>query len=192
MTRHCSVPQCDKVHYCKGYCRTHYSRYKAHGTPDGGPRNHVSLEERFWGKVQRRGPDQCWPWIGKRQASGYGRIGIGANTQTGAHQVCFEMHNGYKPEVVMHTCDNPWCVNPAHLKAGTRKLNMQDCVAKGRFSHAPKTWGGKHHRAKLTEADVREIKSRPAAKGVALAKQFGVEVAVIYRIRAGTAWKHVV
>lgn len=190
MTRLCSIEGCGKKHFSLGYCRLHYSRVKAHGTPAGG-RTHAPIEVRFWRYVDKRGPDECWPWLGKRQKQGYGRIGEGERKQYGAHRISFRIANGYDPEVVMHSCDHPWCVNPAHLSGGTMADNYADMRSKNRHNTTERPRGEGHHRAKLTEADVREIKSRPAAKPGKLGAEFGVKSAVIQRIRNGTAWKHV-
>ena len=97
------------------------------------------LAERFWPKVDVRGPDECWPWRAT-QWRGYGKIGIGGATGTDvrAHRVSWEIHNGPIPAgmLVCHRCDAPSCVNPAHLFLGTQRDNMADMLAKGRHAHA--------------------------------------------------------
>lgn len=191
MTRLCSIAGCENKHSAKGFCRLHYLRMKFNGSAAGSSRSHAPLEVRFWRYVDKRGDDECWPWVGKRQPTGYGRIGEGQYKQHGAHRVSFKMANGFEPPVVMHTCDNRWCVNPAHLKAGTYAENNADMRAKGRHNTTERPRGADHHRAKLTEADVRIIKSRPTEKPGKLGAEFGVKSAVIQRIRNGTAWKHV-
>ncbi len=91
----------------------------------------------------------------------------------------------------MHSCDNPWCVNPAHLRGGTKADNTADMHAKKRGNYTAQPKGESHHRSKLTEAMVREIKSRPNEKPGLLAAEFGVKSAVVQRIRKGLAWKHI-
>lgn len=92
------------------------------------------LEERFWAKVDKSG--ECWLWLGSRNEEGYGRIGIGGSGNTAAaHRLSWEMANGQKiPSdlVACHKCDNPPCVNPAHIFIGTKKDNAQDAARKGR------------------------------------------------------------
>lgn len=94
-----------------------------------------TLRERFDRKFEKRGPDECWPWTGAREKSGYGRIHVSSYRSPGwAHRVSYELAVGVIPEgmEVCHTCDNPSCVNPAHLFVGTTKDNALDKVAKGR------------------------------------------------------------
>lgn len=95
-------------------------------------RHKVSLETRFWRKVEKT--DFCWLWKGSRRAKSYGLISVNGKP-TGAHRVAYELLVGPIPKgrVVRHyVCDNPCCVNPAHLKVGTIADNIQDKVDKGR------------------------------------------------------------
>ena len=92
------------------------------------------LSERFWEKVAIGEPDECWEWEAYRQENGYGTIKKNRK-DIGAHRVSWELENGREvPDgmVVMHSCDNPSCVNPAHLSVGTQADNLADCKAKGR------------------------------------------------------------
>lgn len=116
------------------------------------------LEERFWEKVDRRGPDECWEWQANRTKSGYGAFQIG-NRPHRASRVAYELTYGPIPEdmSVCHSCDNRACCNPAHLWIGTNKDNMMDMHAKGR---ANRPNGEKHHKAKFTNAQVREMRAQ--------------------------------
>lgn len=97
----------------------------------------MTTEQRFWAKVDQRGPDECWPWKLSCDRYGYGAIRH-AGKQTGAHRVAWEMANGRAPGgmCVCHRCDNRRCCNPAHLWLGTHRDNMIDCAAKGRTAFA--------------------------------------------------------
>lgn len=89
----------------------------------------------FWKYADKKGDDECWPWMGVCDQHGYGRIHF-QTSKIKAHRVSWEMSNGEIPEgaVICHECDNPNCVNPKHLFAGTQKDNMQDASAKGRLN----------------------------------------------------------
>lgn len=83
--------------------------------------------------IIRRGTG-CWEWQGARTNGGYGRLKY-KNQAWMAHRFSYVLHKGPIPEglVIMHKCDNPCCINPEHLMAGTQKQNMEDCKAKGRL-----------------------------------------------------------
>lgn len=151
------------------------------------PKN-ASLSERFWEKVNKNGPDECWPWTGGATPEGYGRFGIGNKAMCSSTHFSWELHHGSPvPDGlwVLHRCDNPPCVNPAHLFVGTQLDNMRDRNAKGRANLAR---GERAGRVKLTEADVRKI--RAGGKPRDLAAHFGVNESTISDVRTGRSWKH--
>lgn len=92
------------------------------------------------------GPDACWPWLGYRNTPppgkasrcwGYGRMSVAVGWIVAAHRLAFFLATGEEPNVVMHTCDNPGCVNPRHLRGGTQKENIRDASTKGRLRGQP-------------------------------------------------------
>jgi hypothetical protein len=89
---------------------------------------------RFWEKVDRGEPDECWPWMGARDPSGYGRFAVGADRSEKASRIAWRLTNGAVPTGlhILHSCDNPPCCNPAHLRPGTHQENMADRVASNR------------------------------------------------------------
>lgn len=98
-----------------------------------------SLPKRYWVKVDRRGPDECWLWLGSskgKKNGNYGHIGLGGeHGKIGlAHRVGYELEYGAISDNmnVLHTCDNPLCQNPKHLFLGTQLDNIADREAKGR------------------------------------------------------------
>lgn len=133
------------------------------------------------------GPEACWPWLLGRTGDGHGTMRWRGRTRY-AHALAWEAANGPVPPglVVMHACDRPGCVNPAHLRLGTHADNRADCVAKGRQAK-----GSGNGRAKLDEAKAREIRRRLEAgeRKAALAREYGVDAAVVRRIGNGTLWR---
>lgn len=85
-----------------------------------------SDEVRFWAKVDKRGPDECWPWIASRGTKGYGKAKF-SGRWVSPHRFSYELHVGPIPEghEIDHTCRNTWCVNWRHLEAVTPTENMQ-------------------------------------------------------------------
>ena len=151
------------------------------------------LAERFWEKVDRCGFDECWVWTHYCDENGYGRIGGPGSKILGAHRVSYELHKGPIPVglKVRHTCDNPPCVNPAHLLCGTDQDNSNDMVGRSRQNSCR---GEKHGSAKLSKGQVAEIR-RDYVKGsrisgqCALARKYEVCQAQIWRIVNEKVWK---
>lgn len=83
----------------------------------------TTFEERFWARVDRRGPDECWPWTGFIGPNGYTQaMALGRRGTTAAHRVAFQLAHGValaRHQHVRQTCANPVCCNPAHLVRGT-------------------------------------------------------------------------
>jgi len=162
--------------------------------PNGHSR--TPLAELFWPKVDRSGgPDACWPWTGHRNSKGYGSTHIWSDGKwrtVGAHRVAYTLERGPIAAglQVCHVCDNPPCCNPAHHFLGTVRDNSRDMAAKGRTGTAP---GMASTRARLTDADVREIRRlRSEGMGVvAIGQRFGIHSARVSMIARGLQWKHV-
>lgn len=131
--------------------------YAAPGRPANTP-------DVLWSKVDIREPDECWPWLGTKEKSGYGRTWINDSGYY-AHRVIYNL--AYPGEIelraprdrkahgfLMHTCDNRICCNPAHLRVADIKTNNEDCVRKGRRV-LPK--GEDHHRSVFTNDEIRQV-----------------------------------
>jgi hypothetical protein len=107
-----------------------------------GPR--PTLEERFWAKVEKG--DGCWAWRGAHDRDGYGFIKVGYSNRLATH-VSLELAG--RPltdgQFALHHCDNPQCVNPAHLYSGSRLDNAADAKARGRLTRPLATHCGKGH-----------------------------------------------
>lgn len=154
---------------------------------------HVN-ERRFWEKVSvPSDPDACWEWRGAARSNGYGAFNLGGRLLS-AHRISYALeHGGLASDLfVCHTCDNPPCVNPAHLFLGTRSENMADCASKGRLD-LPPLRGESNPRSVLTVELVEDIR-RLRAKGftyMALAEKFCVGYSTVRDAATGRGWAHV-
>lgn len=119
----------------------------------------------------------CWLWVGGKNHEGYGVLHINGRL-TRAHRASYIAFKGDIPadRIIMHTCDNPTCVNPEHLLLGTHKNNSDDKIHKGR-----------HCNRKLTEGDVEIIRKYDGTIEK-IAIMFGVSASTIARIKCGRIW----
>ncbi len=148
--------------------------------------------DRFWKYVEKsENPDDCWIWLGGRDADGYGLFAIGHHRSIRAHRFSYRLHYGELPRgpFVLHTCDNPPCVNPAHLFLGSHQDNMDDAKRKGRYPVIHR--GEQSNFAKLTLNQVQEIRSLAGMmKQVEIARRFNVCPATICLILNGQNWRN--
>jgi len=113
-----------------------------------------SIVDRFWARVQKQS-DGCWIFAGRPcNLAGHIHIMRPDRSRVYAHRFSYQLHHGGRSipagKVVMHSCDRPTCVNPAHLSLGTQKQNVHDAIAKGRFAPwlHPNTIAAKQNRRK--------------------------------------------
>jgi hypothetical protein len=148
-----------------------------------------SVAERFWRFVAKRGATECWLWQGAKLAK-YGQFKW-RDKPHGAHRISVLLDGRDQPAgmVVMHSCDQPLCVNPKHLKVATASENMMDAVHKERHSR-----GVLNGMAKMDEAKVRELRALYATgnyKQKDLAKRFGIASSMVSFIVTRRHWSHV-
>jgi hypothetical protein len=139
------------------------------------------LAERFWDKVKRGGADECWPWTARVDDKGYGQFKVRHGLLLRAHQVSWDLHFGTRPDgaVVRHTCDNPPCVNPAHLELGSHGDNADDRETRGRTRGVTVV--------RRPASDIAEMR-RARATGVSqrdIARAFGVSQPYVSRVVRG-------
>lgn len=86
----------------------------------------TALRERFWSRVDRRGPDECWPWLGAKNEKGYGKFDIPGHSPFSAHRIALHLTGREVSQrlVTDHLCRNPACCNPAHLELVTQQQNV--------------------------------------------------------------------
>jgi len=149
--------------------------------------------DRFWSRVRITIAGECWLWMGALSANGYGVARLQNGKQTSAHRVAYFIETGRLPEVVRHTCDNPRCVNPEHLRGGTQADNMQDMILKGRQAkdlNHPSQRGEQNHNARITSAIAAEIREAVALGFTQreLAKTYGVSKSTIWAVVHRKNW----
>jgi hypothetical protein len=148
----------------------------------------------FWAKVRIGAPDECWLWMGAKNKWGYGRLHQpGSKTDILAHRLALKLSGRAVPSDlnVLHSCDNPPCCNPHHLRVGTQKENGQDRALRKPWSWRMTT--GEHNgRCKLTPDQVIEIR-RQVAAGIPqpeIAELFGVSRESVNAIHLRVNWRH--
>jgi len=151
--------------------------------------------DRFWAKVERRGPDECWPWRGAANFKGYGRFYLAGGPFVQSTRYSYELAHGPIPvgAHMLHRCDNPPCVNPAHLFVGDPRANMADCMRKGRNYPPPHHLGERNHAAKLSVEQVRDIRRRAelGEQRKDIAAVYNVAPANVSQIVLRRTWKEV-
>jgi len=154
-------------------------------------------ECRFWAKVAKT-EDGCWNWTASKRHKGYGAFCYyrddGTLVQGRAHRYSWEIHNGDIPDgmFVLHSCDNPACVNPDHLFLGTNQDNVDDMMRKGRnVSGGAKCgssgkWkrGVDHWNYRIPDETVVAIRNDRESTGMSYSK-----LSAKYSIGMMTAWK---
>ena len=158
-----------------------------------------SAVQKFWAQVEKHGPipesnpelGPCWVWMGHvDKRGGYGDLSVDGKAFK-AHRYSYVLEHGEIPEgmLVRHKCDNPPCVNPAHLELGTNDDNMKDRLARGRYAV-----GSAHAKTTLIEDQVISIRREYAlgsATYASLATQYGISKPSVADIIKRRVWKHI-
>lgn len=161
------------------------------------------FEDRFWACASVEG--ECLVWKRARLPQGYGIFQVGRK-QFQAHRVAYFIAHGFVPlgKIVCHHCDNPSCIKPEHLFAGTYKANTQDAVSKNRMASGRRNGaytkpemvraGESNGRSVLTNQQVRDIRLRFATTDVSkrdLGREFLVSEVTIHGVITKSLWRHV-
>lgn len=192
----CCVKGCDEKSLALGLCNRHWRRTKQYGSPvatqshSGMYRGKPPLER--FNMQHRKLASGCWEWTASKDADGYGAFsGEAAGVlYRRAHRWSWAYHNNQpipKFGHICHTCDNPRCVNPAHLFLGDNVINHADKMAKGRHRAARGEDSGK---AKLTEAQTRAILADPRPY-TTIAHEYGVSRGTVDDIKRRASWQHI-
>ena len=159
--------------------------------------------ELFWRNVKKT--QACWLWKRGAFTFGYGAFRFEGKLWH-AHRLAYLFIHGHIPtrKMVLHRCDVPACVNPAHLYLGTQLENIRDRVERGRSAHGNQIWSRAHPEMvlrgeanplhKLSELQVMELRRLYAGGNMSyrrLATRFGIWQGSVRRIVKGIAWKHV-
>ena len=177
----CKVEGCDHEHLARGWCAMHYQRWSKHGDLLTSERNRSpNLIDRL-DRFEING--DCWEWNGSRNSGNYGHL-THRHRRWRAHVASWVVHNGPVPDgaQVLHTCDNPPCINPDHLRSGTVVENMRDMVARDRSLK-----GVKNTNHKVTEADVLAIRLDPRLHRV-IAADYGISRTAVSNIQTRRRW----
>ena len=163
-------------------CEKHYTAWRRQAT--AAEKRRPSDRERFAAKTIRDDASGCLIWTAALDTAGYGAFGLHGRVVR-AHRTALEWHLGrpLAPGVfVCHRCDNPACVEPAHLFEGTHQENMDDCLDKQR-----QAWGERNGHHKLSLDDVAEIREGRETQA-SLARRLGVHQSTVSRVAARKRW----
>lgn len=190
----CKIDGCAKSAHWRdrgrdGYCASHFYRLQRHGDPLGGRTSVGEAAEYFANVVMAYEGDECLFWPYAKNSAGYGHLRVNGKNQLVHRMVC-ERVNGAPPTIkhqAAHSCNNGHlsCCNKRHLSWKTAIGNAAD-----KFENGTTNQGEKHYACKLTEHDVRFIRSTHLSNAE-LARRLSVDPANIAAVRNFRSWRHV-
>lgn len=149
-----------------------------------------SLADRLWEKVDKSEKENCWPFLGSKDKLGYGQISLRKGYPIKAYRAAWIVTYGEIPagKWILHTCDNPSCVNPHHLYCGTPADNARDKVVRLRGTRREL-----NPMAKLTQESANAIRRRYKQGGITqqqLADEYNVVIGTISAILLNRTWQN--
>lgn len=129
----------------------------------------------------------CWEFTARKNPDGYGYLKIGKQNKRCHREIYLMFHTNENPFVVRHICNNPACINPAHLRGGTQKDNAEDRVNSNRGGYLKGSFNG---RSKLTNDDVLFIR-KSELSGAELGRMFNITDVQALKIKKLKAWRHI-
>lgn len=180
-----------KSKFCSPSCRSKHTAdkfWREHAVSEDV--QHLRDVERFWKKCRMLEVDDCWMWLSGLFSNGYGQFWKKSGSIP-AHRFAWQVSHGReapKDLHVCHTCDNPLCVNPAHLFLGTALDNKLDCVSKGRHAR-----GEKVNPATLTDEQVLQVREgyENGSTIKHLARKFKTSQGAISGVINRKTWRHI-
>lgn len=192
MSSECCIKGCDRPILAMGLCVNHWRMNKKHGSPVAmrpltAENRGLTTEARFWKSVQKTAG--CWLWGAAVDRDGYGVFnavifGVGVRR---AHRYSHMLHTGEVLDghvLVMHSCDNPKCVNPAHLSSGTPAENTADMMRKGRDAAGRRRQASRV--SKLTDEQAIAVIKDPR-RYEEIAAEYGIHKQHVLELKARTS-----
>lgn len=191
----CSLTDCDKDVLCRSWCKKHYVAWRLYGDPTyvgTAFQDRDTKIARFLSKIDKtpgQGPNgDCWEWQGKwRDRYGYGGVSI-ETERWKTHRLAYFLATGIRPVLdVLHSCDNPPCCNPSHLREGTPKDNAQDKMDRGRTPRGEAVWN-----TTLTDDQVRQVRQMGADGYLhkIIAEQYNIAKSTVSAIVTRRNWQY--
>lgn len=185
----CTATGCDATHEARGLCRIHYRRFMRNGTVEARQQQSPKgAGHEFLRWVVTTDREDCIEWPYGKSVHGYGSV-FHQGRKRQAHSVALELSGERRPQPpndnALHSCDNPPCVNPRHLRWGSHGDNGQDKVIRGRTIPGPKS------AAKVAASDVRAMRDAYAVGEATyrdLAERYGLSESTISRILNRRTW----
>jgi hypothetical protein len=184
----CTIPDCGKPVMGRGWCNSHYLRWRRHGDPLSGRVANGELMAEVRRALSDATPDKCWEWPYGKASTGYGHVNYNGKNM-GAHRVVCILASGESGDQLhaAHKCGNRGCINPHHLRFATATENQSDCVAHGTRQRGQQIWS-----AKLTPEDVHCIRKIWGERGLTMheiGSRFNVSHSTISEILSGKRWE---